>query len=207
MLSFGFALGNLKGLLAQWGYLALFAFVVAGNLGVPVPESSVLWVAGYLAWKGRLRLPLVLVIGIVAAVAGDNLGYWLGRRFGLPALTRYGPWAHLTPQRLQAMQGFVRRYGPVSVFFARFITGLRFLAGPLAGSMGLPPPSFFLANVLGAICYVPITVGEGYAIGYGLGRYVHPLEVEHLLLVGAILIGCLVLGYHLLKRRRNEEIP
>jgi membrane-associated protein len=72
--------GNLKTLIGHRGYLAIFAFVVLGNVGVPLPENSVLWVAGYLVWKGRLYLPLVPLVGIVGAVAGDNLGYWIGRR-------------------------------------------------------------------------------------------------------------------------------
>ncbi len=200
-------MGSLKALIAHWGYLAIFLLVVLGNIGVPVPENSVLWTAGYLVWKGRLHLPLVLLVGIVAAVAGDNLGYWIGRRYGWPAVERYGQRARLTPQRLEKMRAFVQRYGPFGVFIARFVTGLRFMAGPLAGSMGLQPRSFLIANVLGAVCYVPIMVGAGYAVGYGLGRYVRGFargasKVEQLLLVGGILAGLLVLGYRAVQRRR-----
>jgi len=201
-------MGSLKALIGQWGYLAIFGFVVLGNVGVPVPENSVLWVAGYFVWKGRLQLPLVLLVGIVGAVAGDNLGYWIGRRYGQPAVARYGHWARLTPQRLETMRGFVSRYGPLGVFIARFVTGLRFMAGPLAGSMGLQPVAFFIANVLGALCYVPIMVGAGYAVGYGFGRSVERIErgastVEHLLLLAGVFVGLLYLVYHALDRRRK----
>lgn len=65
-------MGNLKALIGHWGYLAIFALVVLGNVGVPVPENSVFWVAGYLVRKGRLQLPVVLLVGIVAAVAGGD---------------------------------------------------------------------------------------------------------------------------------------
>jgi len=202
--------GNLKALVSHWGYLAIFVFVVIGNIGVPVPENSVLWVAGYLVWKGRLSLPLVLVVGIVAAVAGDNLGYWIGRRFGQPAVERYGHWARLTPPRLERMRRFVHRYGPFGVFIARFVTGLRFMAGPLAGSMGLEPASFFIANVLGALCYVPIMVGAGYAVAYGFGRYVKRIQrgavrVEEFVLLGAVLVGLLFLSYRALQHHRNKK--
>ena len=66
---------------AHWGYLAVFILVVLGNAGVPVPEESVLLVAGFLVWTGQLRLDIVLVVGVISAVVGDNIGYWLGRRF------------------------------------------------------------------------------------------------------------------------------
>jgi membrane protein DedA with SNARE-associated domain len=197
----------LKGLLAEWGYGALFGLMLAGNVGLPVPESSVLWTAGYLAWKGKLWLPAALAVAIVAAITGDNLGYWLGQRFGLPLLERYGNWAGLTAERLERMQRFVRRYGAFGVFFARFVTGIRFLAGPLAGSMGLPRGVFFVANALGAICYVPLEVGLGYALAYGVGRLsVHRAhQVEQAMLLAVAALACLALAYHLFRRHRLER--
>ena len=152
-------MNSLRVVIAHWGYLAIFGLVLAGNIGVPVPENSVLWIAGYFVWKGRLSLPLVLMVGIVAAVVGDNLGYWLGRRYGQLVVDRFSRTVRLSPPRLERMRRFVQRYGPWGVFLARFVTGLRFMAGPLAGSLGLPSSLFFLANMLGALCYVPIMVG------------------------------------------------
>ncbi len=203
-------MGILKAVIAEWGYVAIFAFVILGNLGVPIPENSVLWLAGFFVWKGRLSLPVVLLVGIVAAVAGDNLGYWIGRRYGQPAIERHGRRLSLTPARLDHMRRFVHRYGPVGVFLARFVIGLRFMAGPLAGSMGLPPLTFLLANVLGALVYVPVTVGEGYAVGYGYRRYVRGFllgadKLEHVLLLGAIVLALVFLAYHAVKYRHRRE--
>jgi membrane protein DedA with SNARE-associated domain len=202
-------MGILKAVIAQWGYLAIFAFVVLGNLGLPIPENSVLWLAGFFVWKGRLSLPFVLLVGVVAAVAGDNLGYWIGRRYGQRAVERHGRAIRLTPERLNRMRRFVHRYGPFGVFIARFVIGLRFMAGPLAGSMGLPPLPFLLANVLGALVYVPLTVGEGYAVGYGYRRYVRGFllgadKLEHVLLLGAIALALVVLAYHAVQYRRRR---
>ncbi len=184
--------------LARWGYLALFLGIFAGNVGVPVPEETLLVVAGYLAWRGTLRLAAVLAVGIVSATVGDNVGYWLGRRYGADALARYGRHLGLTECRLERMRRFVGRYGAFGVFAARFLPGLRFAAGPLAGAIGMTLPRFALANVLGALCYVPLVVGAGYAVGLGLGPYVERLgrvagEVEQalVLLVLGVAVGAL----------------
>jgi membrane protein DedA with SNARE-associated domain len=75
-------LESIQALVSDWGYLGLLVFVLLGNFGLPLPEESVLWVAGFLVWKGGFQLPLVLLVGIVSAVAGDTLGYCIGRRFG-----------------------------------------------------------------------------------------------------------------------------
>ena len=65
---------NLSQLIDAWGYGAIFLIVVLGNVGLPVPEETVLTVGGYLAWQGQLRLPVVVVVALVSAVAGDNMG-------------------------------------------------------------------------------------------------------------------------------------
>ena len=165
-------MGDPGTLISQWGYLAIFFLVAFGNMGVPLPEETILMLAGYMVWRGELRLSLVIGVGVVSAVIGDIVGYWLGRRFGKAALQRHATWILGRPERLEAMQRFVARRGPLAVFVARFVPGLRFAAGPLAGALGMPFASFLPANLLGAAIYVPLAVGAGYAIGYGLGAYV-----------------------------------
>jgi membrane protein DedA with SNARE-associated domain len=199
---------DLTPLISHWGYLAIFLFVLLGNLGVPAPEESILVLAGYLVWQGRLRLPLVLVVGILSAIAGDNLGYWVGRRYGQEAIERYGQRMLLTPARIEATQHFVTRYGAFGVFAARFIPGVRFLAGPLAGSTGLRPLHFVIANALGAMIYVPTMIAAGYAVGYGLGDYVKEIErvvgrAEHVVLIVAILLTVALLARRMLRGGRG----
>ena len=180
-------------LVGHWGYLAVFVIVVLGNVGLPVPEETALFSAGYLVWRGDLRWSLVLTVGIVSAVAGDNVGYWIGRRYGPDVLERFRRLIGLSPQRFQSMRTFIWRWGPLGVFVARFIAGLRFLAGPLAGAVGLHFTAFMTANVLGALVYVPAVVVAGYAVGYGAGAYVERVlqalgPVQYIVLAGAIIL-------------------
>ena len=194
-------------LIAHWGYLALFLLDVLGNIGLPVPEETILVLAGSMCWRGELHLLVVLVIAIVSAVGGDNIGYWLGHRWGRTSLERHASWLLGHPDRLAMMQDFVTRRGALAVFIARFVPGLRFMAGPLAGALGMPFPRFFVANLLGAVTYVPIVVGLGYGIGYGLGEYVEQLRrlghnVEGLVLVAALVFFGFLLARRLLRSRR-----
>ncbi len=193
-------------LIAHWGYLALFLLVVLGNIGLPVPEETILILAGYMCWRGELHLLVVFAIAVVSAVGGDNIGYWVGHRFGRATLERHASWLLGHPGRLAMMQDFVTRRGALAVFIARFVPGLRFMAGPLAGALGMPFPRFFGANLLGALTYVPIVVGLGYAIGYGLGEYVeqlrrHGADVERLVLVAALIFFAILLARRLFRSR------
>jgi membrane protein DedA with SNARE-associated domain len=166
---------------------------VLGNVGLPVPEETILTLAGYLVWRGDLRLWLVLIVGIASASIGDTLGYWFGRRLGSAAVRRYGARFWVSPARLEASQRFMLKYGALAVFAARFLPGLRFASGPVAGITGVRPPVFIIANLLGGCVYVPSMVGIGYVIGRGAGRRLEQARttvvgVEHVVLVAAILV-------------------
>ncbi len=202
---------DLAPIIRQWGYLAIAGVVVLGNVGLPVPEETVLILAGYLVWDGQLRLIPTLLVGILSAAAGDNAGYWVGRVYGRRAVDRYALRIVGTPERLGQMRRFLRRYGVAGVVAARFLPGLRFLGGPLAGAAGLPVLPFALANLLGATLFVPYAVGLGYALGYGLGEYVERVQritgfVEYALLAIGI-IGLSAVGRRVVRALRTRREP
>ena len=80
------------------------------------PEETTLIVAGYLVWQGYFRLPIVLAVGVISAVAGDNIGYWLGRRYGPVAVARVARWAAVDADRMESMRRFMLRHGALAVF-------------------------------------------------------------------------------------------
>src|SRR3989442_9740282 len=83
------------------------------------------------------RLPWVLSVGVVSAAAGDNIGYWIGRRYGAGMLERFPRLFPEPPNRLDSSGGSVSRPGPLGAFSPHLIPGLPFLPGPLAGLFGL----------------------------------------------------------------------
>jgi membrane protein DedA with SNARE-associated domain len=165
-------MADLTALVEHWRYPAIFAAVIVGNVGLPIPEETVLALGGFLAQRGELHLPTVIAVGVLAAIVGDNLGYWLGRRYGREALARYGRYIWVSADRLERVSAFMARYGGFAVFAARFVPGARVLAGPVAGAMGMSSRTFIVANTLGALVYVPYAVGLGYALSYGAGHVI-----------------------------------
>jgi membrane protein DedA with SNARE-associated domain len=197
-------------LIEHWGYWAIFGVVILGNLGFPVPEEGILVFAGYLVWAGRLRLLHVLVIAVLAAVIGDNFGYWFGRHYGQAAIRRFGHKIFITEERFEKARQIVDRYGSYGVFVARFIPGLRFMAGPVAGSTGFPFLRFFIANVLGGVIYVPLSVGAGYFLGKSLADVLRHIErmignVEHLALILLVFTAAVIVIWRALSSRKAEH--
>lgn len=181
---------DLNAFLEQWRYPAIFIVVILGNIGLPIPEETVLALGGFLAERGELHLPTVMAVGLVAAIVGDNIGYWVGRRYGRDALERYGRHIGITTDRLARVSAFVARYGGCAIFVARFLPGARALAGPVAGVVGIAPRTFLFANTLGAFVYVPYAVGIGYAVAYGAGDAIHRLigRIEPFVIVAIVLV-------------------
>jgi len=125
---------ELPSLLATWGYLGIFVFVFVGNLGVPVPEETVLIAAGFLASRSILDLEWVYVVAVASAVVGDCCGFLIGRTGGQRLLERLAERFEFVRRRIERLRLFFDQHGSKAVFMARFITGARFLAGPMAGA-------------------------------------------------------------------------
>ena len=195
-------MGTIEPYLAQYGYLGIFVIVLLGNIGLPVPEEAVVLFAGYLTWRGTLRWPVVLAVAVISAVVGDNLGYWIGREKGRGILVRYGRYVAIKPRLIRKADRFFRDHGDKTVFLARFVTGIRFLAGPLAGAGRMPFPRFLLFNLSGAVIWVSVMV----ALGHFFGGHLHAIlkrirQVEELL----VLLGLAILLIIWFRRRNRER--
>ncbi|WP_432547003.1 DedA family protein [Kineococcus sp. SYSU DK004] len=155
---------NLEGLGAFGLYALVFGIVFAetGTLvGFWLPGSTVLFTAGLIS--GREGSPVsvtVLVVGVfLAAVAGDTVGYWCGRRLGRPWLQRR---AGKAAAHLPRAEAFYERYGWFAVVACRYIPWLRAFVPVIAGISAMSYPKFASANVVGALTWGAALVLAGY---------------------------------------------
>jgi membrane protein DedA with SNARE-associated domain len=151
--------------LATWGYLGVFLFVFAGNLGLPVPEETVLLAAGFVAGRDLLDLKTLYAVGIASATAGDCCGFLLGRTGGQRLIEWLARHFTIVRRRYRRLQQFFDTHGSKAVFMARFVVGARFLAGPMAGAAGMPFWRFLGWNLLGAIIWCSLVLTVGYLVG------------------------------------------
>jgi membrane protein DedA with SNARE-associated domain len=174
-----------------YGYPVLFIGVLLENAGIPVPGETAVIIAGFLsspAGGSEFNIFYVILLTVVAAVFGDNVGYWLGHRWARPRLQQGRGFLFLTPKALGLAEGYFHRYGIWTVFFARFIAGLRVVGALAAGTAGMHWPRFFLANASGALAWAVTMSLLGYFFG-------HSWELLHKWLGrgGLILLGCVIL--------------
>jgi membrane-associated protein len=139
----------LRSAVVQYGYWAVGAALLLENAGVPVPGETILLLASFLAYSEHaLRLPWIVLVATIAATLGDNLGFALGYYGGRPLLSRYQAFFRIQERTLQRGEGVFARYGAITIFFARFLFGMRIIAGPMAGVLRMPWRKFMVFNFL-----------------------------------------------------------
>jgi membrane protein DedA with SNARE-associated domain len=125
-------------LIEHYGYLVVFFGVMLESMGVPLPGETILLASGVLAQRGHLDVGDAILFGILGAVAGDQMGYWVGREGGRLFVLRWGRYVRITPERLARTEAFFSHHGGKAVFFARFFTSFRVFGALVAGISRMP---------------------------------------------------------------------
>jgi membrane protein DedA with SNARE-associated domain len=161
-----------------------------------VPGEVGLALAGASAAAGDVPLWMVIAAAAVGAVAGDSLGYWIGRRFGRSGIRRW-PWARrrLGPRLDRAHAHFERR-GGAGVAAARWVGALRAVVPVIAGAAGLRLRSFLAWDVPSAVAWSAAVGTAGYVAGDEVASTVDRLGWA----VSALVVAGLV-GWYLVRRR------
>lgn len=198
-------LDHLAPLLGHYGYLAVGAVVLVEDFGVPAPGETILLAAGVYAGAGRLDIVAVAVIAFAAAVAGDNIGYLIGRSGGRAFVHRWGRYVLLTPKRFEAAEAFFTRHGGKIVTVARFVEGLRQANGIIAGTTGMRWRRFLAFNALGAALWVGLWTTLAYLTGSHITAvYDEIRRYEPYVLLAAALVVAGFAVRHLVRRRRER---
>ncbi|MFE9100751.1 DedA family protein [Actinomadura geliboluensis] len=184
-------------------YLIIAALVFAEAalfVGFVFPGETAIVVGGVLASQDVLSLPVLLAIAVVAAVAGDSVGYEIGRRYGPRLLDVKVMRKHRA--KVHGAQELIRRRGAFAVFIGRFTALLRALMPALAGSSRLPYPKFLLFNVIGGVTWV---------VTFTLGGYFAGAAFEHAakqagrgLAIGLAVAAVVGLAVWSVRKRRKE---
>lgn len=195
---------TIRQFLLAWGYWAVALGLLLENMGVPVPGETILILASVVAYNhGELRLPWIIVVGTIAATAGDNTGYWIGRKGGRPLLERWKRFFRVKAEHIASAENLIERHGAVAIFFARFVTGARVIAGPLAGVLRMGWKRFALFNFLGAVVWVSTIAGVAYAFGSQLDRLLALMSDLNWVVLVLVVVVALFFWFRSRRARRS----
>lgn len=187
------------------GLIAIGATVFAESgllIGFFLPGDTLLFGAGILASQGTLPLGWLMVVTIISAIVGDNVGYSIGRRTG-KRLFKKKESILFHPNQLERAEKFYEQHGGKTIVLARFIPVVRTFAPMVAGAGKMPRGRFMAFNVVGGILW-----GGGVTLlGYWLGQRMPWLENY----ITPVILGIVVLSvglalFHLLKEKETREL-
>jgi len=188
----------------QYGYLGLFLALVLGIVGLPIPDETLLTFAGYLAYRGQMRLVPAVASAFLGSLCGITLSYVLGRTFGLYLIHRYGRYVHLTGERLDRAHNWFRRAGRWTLTFGYFVPGIRHLTAYVAGASKLEVPVFALFAYSGGLLWSVTFIALGYSFGEEWGRAGQQAQVRVAILVAVVF---LLAAAYFWARRRSRSRP
>lgn len=187
------------------GLIAIGATVFAESgllIGFFLPGDTLLFGAGILASQGILPLHWLILVVIVSAVIGDNVGYSIGRRTG-KRLFRKKESILFKPEHLEQAEKFYEQHGGKTIILARFVPVVRTFAPMVAGIGKMSRGRFLAFNIIGGVLW-----GAGVTLlGYWLGSKMPWLE--HFItpvILGIVLVSFFASAFHILKEKDNRKI-
>jgi membrane protein DedA with SNARE-associated domain len=187
-------------LLISYGLILLFAVVAAESAGVPLPGETALVAAAILAARGHYSIVEVIVVAAVAAILGDNAGYWIGRTGGRALLRRWGPIRRYAERVLPPGERFFEKHGGKTVFIGRFVSVLRVTAAWLAGITHMTWWRFFLWNATGGIVWATLVSLLAYYFGKAAADAVQTYGLYALLAIVVVAVIAFVAVRQVKKR-------
>jgi membrane-associated protein len=170
-------------------------------VGFFLPGDSLLITAGIFAAADVIPLRWLLLPVMLCAIAGDQIGYWIGRSAGAPLYKRENSF-FFRRKHLERARDFYEKYGGRAVILARFVPIIRTFCPPVAGAARMPYVKYLGFDVLGGIFWVGAMILGGYTLGKSvpnIGKYIHYV----IAVVAIVSILPAVLG--ILKSRKNAS--
>jgi len=186
----------------HWGYGGIVVMMFLESSFFPFPSEVVVPPAGYLAARGEMSLPLVILAGIAGSLLGALFNYWLAVVWGRPFFERFGRYFLVSAKHLDQADRFFADHGHISTFIGRLLPGIRQYISLPAGIARMNLALFAFYTGLGAGIWVVILALVGYYIGNNqalVQQYLHQI------LLGLAVFALVLIVLYVIRHRRRKK--
>src|SRR6185436_17273780 len=197
----------LTGLIAQYGYPAVFAAAFLEVIFPPIPSEVIFPLVGYTAYSEGLGLENALgmaAVGASGSTAGAIMIYYISRKLGRAAILRFGKRVRIGEAELSKAERWFQKYGSIAVFSGRMVPGIRKIISIPAGIGGMSLPKFIVFTFLGSLLWSIALTLVGYYLGEAWSSFSEELSSAFSVIGIAIVAAAITIIGVIFVRRRNK---
>lgn len=162
---FAFLIESFVNIISAAGYVGLAFLMAMESMIAPVPSEAVMPFAGFLIWQGKMSWAGVIIYSTIGSAIGSIISYYMGKRYGRPAIIRYGKYLLLNEHHLEMTEKFFAKFGQKTIFVSRFIPIVRHFISIPAGASEMKFGIFSLYTIMGAGLWNAFLAYLGYRLG------------------------------------------
>lgn len=193
-------------LLEHFGYFGIIIALIGGIIGLPIPDEVLLTYVGFNVFQGKLSFIFSLISAFVGATAGISLSYFIGYKFGLPLLKKFGPKIHITEQKINRTKKLFEKFGPSLLLIGYFIPGVRHLAAYIAAVNSFPFRKFAVYAYTGALMWTFTFITLGRKLGGNWGIVETYMSKYSIYLIMLVLILSIIVYFFWKKNKQLRKV-
>jgi membrane protein DedA with SNARE-associated domain len=160
-----FIVNNITALISIIGYFGVFILMTLESTMIPIPSEAVMPFAGFLAASGGMSLIAVIAVSILASLTGSLISYWIGMNYGYRFVRKFGKYFLVDEAHLLKAEKWFKTNGGKTIFFSRFIPGIRHIISVPAGVGKMNIAKFSMFTVVGAGIWNSFLAILGFELG------------------------------------------
>jgi membrane protein DedA with SNARE-associated domain len=188
---------------AGYGAIILFAFLEAAC--IPIPSEVTFGFAGVLAYQGHLNLALVIILGVLAELAGSYVSYAVGRIGGRPLVEKLGRYVLITRSDIDKAERFAEGRGAWAIPVGRALPFVRTFMSLVSGIIEVPALQFGLLSLLGTAVYSTAIASIGYALASTWTSVYHSISLASYVIVVIVVLAIAAFFAHRIREVRKES--
>lgn len=190
-------------LIIHYGYFGIFALLVLGIVGLPVPDETLLALSGYLISRGELHFIPTFLAAYLGSISGISVSYAIGSTFGHHVLVKYGHYFHITEDSLKRAHHWFEKIGRWALLIGYFIPGVRHVVAILAGASELQIWEFGLFAYTGAFIWSLTFISIGFFFGR---KWKIIMEtINHHIIILSIAAALILLIFYFIKKKKKAN--
>src|ERR1700694_3556904 len=186
--------------------IAIFSVIALEESAVPLPLPGDVFIAytGHLIARHLIGVEAAFLAIVLGSMLGSSVLYYVARRYGQPFVHRYGPYMHIKQRRLEMVEEWFRRWGPMVIIVGRHIPGMRMLISVFSGVFGVTYPVFLASVAISSSMWAAIFLAIGFRFSRQIGPYL-TITPAHLLPSTLFISGTIIYALYLKRQAVRDE--